>query len=553
MMRKVIKYDNKISVTIPILLFLLFGYSITVYSQEKTPNIQIIKYHGIHPDDPGGRDGLTNPERGFRLESYIGQAPGSNIWGQGAYLKERVGKGFSDDWFLMNVRRYRAYGVTLHQAYCYLTDFIDKPISDEKLGYLQHSLDRMRQAGQKILLRFAYEKNSTRKSGSTGKRILQHLEQLAPLIKKNKDIIYVLQAGMVGAWGEWHSSANYIEEDHAMLAKIVAKELEILPKERMIQLRIMPKYKSWVLNKPILDNSTKLTAENAFSGTPVARLGFANDGTLANISDGGSWPESPFYANPANPAFDRVTMESPYMAVDGELYWSDQGGQIDGLRAAKRFRLHHYGSLSLTHSYSGYEGKRYSIDHWMETPVSAGKLQEEKLPISDSYFNDYAGRSVERTFFEYIRDHLGYRIELQQAVFPKSIDNDQKLNVKVDLINRGFSTLINPRPVYLVLINTSGELILKQKTDANPQTWQPFNPGDLEYKPLIHNISDNISVENLEIGEYMVGLWMPDTDGNIQLDSRYAARTANRDTPWWTTADGKYGVNILGSIKISEK
>ncbi|MFV1977596.1 MAG: DUF4832 domain-containing protein, partial [Candidatus Scalindua sp.] len=52
----------------------------------------------------------------------------------------------------------------------------------------------------------------------------------------------------------------------------------------------------------------------------------------------------------------------------------------------------------------------------------------------------------------------------------------------VELINRGFATIINPRPVYLVLINTSGELVLKQKTLLNPRTWQPYKLGDLNFK-----------------------------------------------------------------------
>ncbi|NOX66931.1 MAG: DUF4832 domain-containing protein, partial [Chlorobi bacterium] len=114
----------------------------------------------------------------------------------------------------------------------------------------------------------------------------------------------------------------------------------------------------------------------------------------------------------------------------------------------------------------------------------------------------------------------------------------------------GFATFINPRPVYFVLINTSGEFVLKQKTDADPQTWQPFNPGDLEYQLLTHSIQGVILLDKIKSGEYMLGLWMPDADESIRLDSRYAVRTANRDTPWWTTADGKYGVNILGTIKV---
>ena len=35
--------------------------------------------------------------------------------------------------------------------------------------------------------------------------------------------------------------------------------------------------------------------------------------------------------------------------------------------------------------------------------------------------------------------------------------------------------------------------------------------------------------------EYMPGLWVPDADESIQMDSRYAVRVANNDSPWWTT------------------
>lgn len=34
------------------------------------------------------------------------------------------------------------------------------------------------------------------------------------------------------------------------------------------------------------------------------------------------------------------------------------------------------------------------------------------MPVSDCYFNRKDGSSVERNAFDYIRDHLGYRLEL---------------------------------------------------------------------------------------------------------------------------------------------
>ena len=59
-----------------------------------------------------------------------------------------------------------------------------------------------------------------------------------------------------------------------------------------------------------------------------------------------------------------MTRESPFVPVDGELFWSDQefdgkaarGKGVDGFNAAVRMRLHHHSSFSLAHSYSEREG-----------------------------------------------------------------------------------------------------------------------------------------------------------------------------------------------------
>ena len=43
-------------------------------------------YRGIRPNDPQGRDGLANPERGFRLEIGVGRRPNDVV--QFRHLKE---------------------------------------------------------------------------------------------------------------------------------------------------------------------------------------------------------------------------------------------------------------------------------------------------------------------------------------------------------------------------------------------------------------------------------------------------------------------------------
>ena len=96
-------------------------------------------FRGIRPGDRGGRDGLANPERGFRFEIGVGRIPSDPV--QVSHVR--------DQW---PFPRYRADGVTISQAYCYLTQVHSSDISGEKLAALQADFDRARREHADILL-----------------------------------------------------------------------------------------------------------------------------------------------------------------------------------------------------------------------------------------------------------------------------------------------------------------------------------------------------------------------------------------------------------------
>jgi hypothetical protein len=299
----------------------------------------------------------------------------------------------------------------------------------------------------------------------------------------------------------------------------------------------------------------------AFTLKPEARIGFNNDGVLAGASHGGTWPQGPHFGSDKNRLFSRATRESAWVPTEGEMFWSDQawdgveetGKGVDGFNAIKFLRLQHYVSFSLAHSYSEFQGKPYCMDRWRVRTLSADKVRAEKLPVSDGYFCDVYGNAVERTEFDYLRDHLGYRLELQEARFTEKVKRDENLRVEIDLINRGFSTLFNPRKAYLVLISEDEKGVHEIGLGANLRDWQPYEPEDREYKPLVHKISyDGKLPGNIKAGKYKLGLWLPDVKRTIRMDPQFAVRVANRDSGWWTSEDGRYGVNILHAIQVAE-
>ena len=118
------------------------------------------------------------------------------------------------------------------------------------------------------------------------------------------------------------------------------------------------------------------------------------------------------------------------------------------------------------------------------------------------------------TEYDYIRDHLGYRFEVLAAAFPRSHPRVQSFPLSVRLVNRGFSALHNPRPVYFVFVNSAGAVALRSRIDAAPSEWHPFDIGDPMYTPMVHTIDHTAAVNMLAAGLYSVGLSLPDAGWN---------------------------------------
>src|SRR5688572_13401917 len=178
----------------------------------------------------------------------------------------------------------RAKGITLVFDNVTLSPFRGGAISPEFLAKLADGFNRVRAAGLKIVLRFTY-------SGKIGEAdapkavVLQHIAQLKPLLMAHGDVIAALQAGFIGAWGEWHGSTHGNDND-AVRREVVTALLDAIAPGRMVQLRT-PAFKQ------ALTGAAPLSEAEAFKATPRARLGHHNDAFFSDANDMGT------YADPA--------------------------------------------------------------------------------------------------------------------------------------------------------------------------------------------------------------------------------------------------------------
>ena len=486
-------------------------------------------YRGIRPSDTDGRAGLRNPERGLRFEIGVGRC--------------------EDDLVKFNhVKRqwpfetYAFDGVTIAQAYCYLSQFYDTPISNGKIAALEESFAHARKDGVKFLLRFAYEFEGL-ENGPTAEQIIAHINQLKDILDRNWDVIYCLQSGWIGLWGEFHTSIHGLEKDIAKSGEIIRKTLEILPDDRFTMMR---RYNYKKAHMAYLNDDKVITADTAFTQAPHAKTGFFNDGTLAGFNDGFTFPDPP-YSTHGNTEFDTIAAEAPFMPVDGELFWTGQASNpadAEAMKAIERFRLHHYTTFSYVHGFSGLDGNPapWTIDFWKTRDITPEELDAGHYPYSPDYFD-----GAPRAAFDYIRDHLGYRLEALESTITTEAAAGDDFNISLTLVNHGFSTFINPRKAFFVLTAPDGKAF-EIETDTDCRTFQPYTPGDKTYSPLKHNIKASFVLpDTLPKGEYSVALWLPDSRESLKYRSDYAVRLANA-IPFENI--GGRGLNILGKATV---
>jgi hypothetical protein len=203
-------------------------------------------------------------------------------------------------------------------------------------------------------------------------------------------------------------------------------------------------------------------------------------------------------------------------------------------------------------------------DYWMRSKLNVTLASRDfRLPISPEYAR--AGKSG----YEYIRDHLGYRIELRSAVLPQQLDvsasADGSQNISFTfsaaLVNWGFAAPISPRPVQLVLLSPlNSSVVWRSSSLADPRDWQPFVPGDPTYLPILHRIHATelyvprsvLRCEGQAVAcAFQVGLVLPDMRmAKAQAEgpdggAAYCIRLANDGMSWVN------GVNLLGSVNVT--
>lgn len=413
---------------------------------------------------------------------------------------------------------------TLVFRYYILDDFVNSPISQEFLDNMQLDFNAVRNAGVKMIPRFTYTVSSN--AGSCGEGficppygdaskaiVLAQIEQLGSVLTVNSDVITAVQMGFVGTWGEQYytdffgdASSNgtqgkLLDENWGDRFEVLKALLDAIPKDIMIQVRYPQMKQRFVYGVNANTAVAALSSSEAFSETDKARIGFHNDCLFASADDFGTYED---YGNSSSVRKTDIPNLKAYFKNDSKFVII--GGET---------------------CYDGYSPENDC--------APAGIADTDLRELHYTYLNSDYNNEVNNDWdnggcMDAIKNNLGYRFVLKNAVFPKTASVGESIEVTINLENVGYASPVKKRDVKLILRNKANASITVFDFNTDIRLW--FSETSLKETFNTAGV--------LATGEYDVLLHIADTYKSLKDRSEYSIRLANQGA--WEESTG---YNIL--------
>lgn len=286
-----------------------------------------------------------------------------------------------------------------------IEEYIYGDISEDKLKELQYALDLAKKEHAAVIFRAAYGYHDNVLEPDRIERMGRHIEQIAGILNRYADQILVVQAGMLGEYGEWHSS-RYLEGEEG--------------EDRKSRLYILKQWETYLSPRiKVAVRRPRFIREAMEENILMNRLGFHNDALLSTDDDMG-------------------TYDDPEMGRMDEMNWMQNSlsGQING------GEMPMLGELSLPENadrefaglHMSYLNLKYNeavLARWAEMDMEEGNAKN------------------------YLENHLGYRLFVSGIDMRKiSLENElytDGIQMNLSLCNTGYAPISSKYKVFLSL------------------------------------------------------------------------------------------------------
>jgi hypothetical protein len=271
------------------------------------------------------------------------------------------------------------------------------PLPAAMLAEMEQRLLAFAGTGTRLLVRFTYNFGPIGADDAPLPVIATHLDQVMPILMRHRDLIFALEAGFLGTWGEWHNSTHGNDSE-------TARRL-VLDRERHHVAGAFP----------ILVRLPGALLDYNGTASPNPELGMHNDYFASDAHDGGTYFPRDGRTDAELRAYAQAVASSGmFVAEFGALDPSRQ----ECLMLEREMRRYHLQSLSL-----------------LIWPPEVGDALEAQGCL------------------QHLLDRVGPRLELETLQVTGEARAGSPVELRLTIRNDGFGRVQRPRPARLLVLS----------------------------------------------------------------------------------------------------
>ncbi len=409
----------------------------------------------------------------------------------------------------------------------HLVGGVNKDIDADTLASIEETCKLAEAQGVKLIFRFAYDHD-----GYCGCEpddvawIKRHINQLTPILNKYSGTVLAVEAGMIGPWGEMHTTQY---EDRKLSNQILESWVNGLDPSISVLLRKM----SYILYycsmlAPKFVNSLPLKPDS-----PAYRLSLFNDGYLGDNGDYGTFDQ------PDSSETQRLYRANAIKFLKDNAARAPYGGELGyaTLEHLKDEKSPIYTDGFVKELYDTHLLYLRNINK--SSPVINGELATLKLGDNHAFdgmpdISAYYGQSLQK----FMTDHMGYRFVLRDAKTSATVKAGDVVKFSGKIENVGFGNILGEYKVQLILADAKGNSVAMANLAIDPYDWKSGTTTD-------YNLTMSVP-KDLE-GDFKAYLRISGVDFNGRSGSAYVS-FANPDI-----VNYGFGANYIGSFTVSGK
>ena len=336
--------------------------------------------------------------------------------------------------------------------------------------------------------------------------MVRHMKnQIGPYIGKHTDVIQKVSAGVIGN-GEYTASFQYPPVDFNVITDAIVRYM-CVPNGLMYSVRL-PRYRAeviewWAENHNgeeypyasyIGFNNDCIYGETRRRNAYSACYQYNHQPSLCAEGDG-----CYLLTEGAINEWDYATKYAAYTSQCGEMFTNNGMVNIarimtDGFEVIKEMAHHRHTTMSNFHtmgetSEANTASKNVMI-HWVEQEtVTAEMLDNAGIIYDPNWFVDEDGDEIHRNPYEFIRDHLGYKLVAEKSNLKGDLGKLGKLNVDLTFKNYGFAAAFFLESGFAIL--DSKYKVVSTVEAGEPNKWISL-PADYYVTEKNSSVQDDI-------------------------------------------------------------